>query len=132
MTETPHIPADLRACTGRFNIWKSLAILPLAASLAGCGMFSSPPPPEPAPLGPVEAFLSQGNIGDRTRLDDHAFGKDVEVALDAVFTSANGEDCRRGTVLAARKDSETVVVCKDADGRWKMAPRIMGQRLQPE
>ena len=57
------------------------------------------------------------------------FGKGVRVSLDELFTSAKGEDCKRGTVLSGQREAEVIVICKDDKGRWTMAPRVWGQGL---
>ena len=93
------------------------AVLPLALGLflplAGCGLFSDPPPPPAYQPGPVEAYLAPA---DRVTLDDS-------------FTSAKGESCKRATVLAGQREAEVVVICRNAEGQWRMAPRVWGQGI---
>ncbi len=109
------------------------AVLPLALGLflplAGCGLFSDPPPPPAYQPGPVEAYLISADKRDSTTLDDPAFGKNVRVTLDDGFTSAKGESCKRATVLAGQKEAEVVVICRDGEGQWRMAPRVWGQGI---
>ena len=68
-------------------------------------------------------------VGETATVDDPDFGKGVRVSLDELFTSAKGEDCKRGTVLSGQREAEVIVICKDDKGRWTMAPRVWGQGL---
>lgn len=68
-------------------------------------------------------------VGDTATVTDPDFGKDVRVSLDELFTSAKGEDCKRGTVLSSQREAEVVVICRDDKGRWTMAPRVWGQGI---
>ena len=103
--------------------------LPAGFLLAGCGLFTDPPPPPAYQPGPVEAYLISASAGESTTLDDPAFGKSVRVTLDDGFTSAKGEECKRATVLAGQKEAEVVVICRDGEGQWRMAPRVWGQGI---
>ena len=109
-----------------------LGLLSLAATvvlhLGGCGFGGSAPQPE-TPPGPVTAFMIVSNVGETATVDDPDFGKGVRVSLDELFTSAKGEDCKRGTVLAGQQEAEVVVICRDEKGHWNMAPRVWGQGL---
>lgn len=106
-----------------------LLLLGLTASLQGCfGGESSPPPPPP---GPVESFLINAAPGASTTLDDPQFGKQVHVLLEDNFVSASGEDCKRATVRSPRQEAEVVVICRDRQGVWRLAPRVWGQGLTP-
>ena len=59
-------------------------------------------------------------VGETATVDDPDFGKGVRVSLDELFTSAKGEDCKRGTVLSGQREAEVIVICKDDKGRWNM------------
>ena len=104
------------------------AALLLALPLAACGLGETPQREE-TPPGPVENFMIISTPGQTTVLDDVQFGQGVNVSVDEVFTSAKGENCKRGTVLAGQKEAEVVVICQDAQGRWIMAPRVWGQGI---
>ena len=100
--------------------------------LAACGLSSSPPLPEAAEPGPVGRHLFAAAPGEEATVDDAEFGAGVRVRAGDAFTSAAGENCRRGTVFAGgRRDAEVVVACQGADGVWRMAPRIWGQGMRP-
>lgn len=109
------------------------ALLPLALGvflpLAGCALFSDTPPPPAYEPGPLEAYLVSAGSGDSTTLDDPQFGKNVRVTLDDSFTSAKGESCKRATVLAGLREAEVVVICRNAGGQWRMAPRVWGHGI---
>ncbi len=104
------------------------AALLLALPLAACGLGETPQREE-TPPGPVESFMIISTPGQTTVLDDVQFGQGVNVSVDEVFTSAKGENCKRGTVLAGQKEAEVVVICQDDQGRWTMAPRVWGQGI---
>jgi hypothetical protein len=97
--------------------------------LSGCGVISDAPAP-PSPPGPVEGYMITAVPGASTRLDDPAFGKDVSVTMENGFISAKGEECRRASVLVGEREAEVVVVCRNAAGRWEMAPRVWGQGIE--
>ena len=99
-----------------------------ALLLGGCGFGGSPAQPE-TPPGPVTGFMIASNVGETATVDDPDFGKGVRVSLDELFTSAKGEDCKRGTVLAGQREAEVIVICRDTIWRWNMAPRVWGQGL---
>ena len=106
-----------------------LLALSLTVPLAGCfGGESTPPPPPP---GPVETFLINAAPGASTTVDDPLFGPQVHVLLEDNFISASGEDCRRATVRSQRQEAEVVVICRDGQGVWRLAPRVWGQGLTP-
>lgn len=107
----------------------SVLVMPLSLFLAGCGLFADAPPPPQTPPGPVEAYMISAAPGSSTSLDDPEFGLAVRVTVDEVFTSAKGENCKRGTVLAGQKEAEVVVICRDGQGRWQLAPRVWGQGI---
>ena len=100
----------------------------LTLPLAACGLGESPQRDE-TPPGPVESFMIVSTPGQTTVVDDIQFGQGVSVSVDEVFTSAKGENCKRGTVLAGQKEAEVVVLCQDGQGRWVMAPRVWGQGI---
>lgn len=103
-----------------------------ALMLAGCGhTVSEPPILEPAPLGPMEAFLAAELPGQSIVLDDPEFGENIRVTVEDMFVSANGEHCKRGTVLSSHGNAEVVVICRDKNGYWKMAPRVWGHAIEP-
>ncbi|GFH62851.1 MAG: putative membrane-bound lipoprotein [Candidatus Desulfovibrio kirbyi] len=97
---------------------------------SACGMLSEAPPAPPARRAPVEGYMASAAIGDSTRLDDPAFGKNVTVVMENSFTSASGEECRRASVIVGAKEAEVVVVCRDASGQWAMVPRVWGQGIE--
>ncbi len=104
-----------------------LLALSLTVPLAGCfGGESTPPPPPP---GPVETFLINAAPGASTTVDDPQFGPQVHVLLEDNFISASGENCRRATVRSQRQEAEVVVICRDEQGVWRLAPRVWGQGL---
>lgn len=106
-----------------------LLALSLTVPLAGCfGGESTPPPPPP---GPVETFLINAAPGASTTVDDPQFGPQVHVLLEDNFISASGENCRRATVRSQRQEAEVVVICRDGQGVWRLAPRVWGQGLTP-
>lgn len=106
-----------------------LLALSLTVPLAGCfGGESTPPPPPP---GPVETFLINAAPGTATTVDDPQFGPQVHVQLEDNFISATGENCRRATVRSQRQEAEVIVICRDGQGVWRLAPRVWGQGLTP-
>ena len=109
-------------------VLKTCAIVSLAL-LAACA--DTTPPPERPDYTPVVACLVSAEDGAMTDVEDQTFGGQVSVRAGEHFTSAAGEECRRGSVLSAGHEAEVVVICKEADGYWRMAPRIWGQRVQP-
>ena len=115
--------------TQRFHQLATLAAaLFLTLPLAACGFGVNPQKAE-TPPGPVENFMILSTPGQTTVVDDVQFGQGVNVSVDEVFTSAKGENCKRGTVLAGQKEAEVVVICQDEQGRWIMAPRVWGQGI---
>lgn len=108
-----------------------LGVTPACLVLAACGFSSSPTLPETPDPGPVGRHLIAAAPGDEATVDDAEFGAGVRIRAGDAFTSAAGENCRRGTVFAGRKDAEVVVACQGADGVWRMAPRIWGQGMRP-
>lgn len=102
------------------------AALPLA--LAGC-VFGAPDTQPGTPAGPVATFMAGASVNESRTLDDPDFGTDVRVRVDENFTSARGEDCKRGTVLTGSGETEVIVICRDAAGHWNMAPRVWGQGI---
>lgn len=104
------------------------ACLPILL-LAGCSF--STPPVAPAEYTPVVATLVAAESGASVDVVDPDFGGQVSVTAGEHFTSAAGENCRRGSVLSVGREAEVVVICKQTDGYWRMAPRIWGQGLQP-
>ena len=124
-TRSAHWPMAL---PGKSRLGLSgLAVL-TALLLGGCGFGGSPAQPE-TPPGPVTGFMIVSSVGETATVDDPDFGKGVRVSLDELFTSAKGEDCKRGTVLSGQREAEVIVICKDDKGRWTMAPRVWGQGL---
>lgn len=124
-TLSAHSPA-IPPAKGRAGLagWTVLAAL----LLGGCGFGSAPAQPE-TPPGPVTGFMIVSTVGETATVDDPDFGKGVRVSLDELFTSAKGEDCKRATVLSGQREAEVVVICRDGNGRWTMAPRVWGQGL---
>ncbi|WP_165071688.1 DVU3141 family protein [Desulfovibrio sp. ZJ200] len=107
-----------------------LLSLPLVVLLHGCGLFADAPPlPPQTPPGPVEAYMISANPGDSTTIDDPNFGKNVRVTLENGFTSAKGEECKRASVLSGQKEAEVVVICRNSEGEWRMAPRVWGHGI---
>lgn len=104
-----------------------LLLAPLA--LGACA-FGGPDPQPATPPSPVAAFMARADKGEAETLDDADFGRGVRVRVDERFTSAKGEECKRGTVLSAQGEAEVVVICRKADGAWAMAPRVWGQGIE--
>ena len=119
-------------CTTRASRFNRLATLAaalfLTLPLAACG-FGESPQREETPPGPVESFMILSTPGQTSIVDDIQFGQGINVSVDEVFTSAKGENCKRGTVLAGQREAEVVVLCQDGQGRWIMAPRVWGQGI---
>lgn len=115
----------------RFFRFLPLPGLSLMLLLHGCGLLADAPAPPQTPPGPVEAYMISANPGDSTTLDDPVFGKHVRVTLATGFTSAKGEECKRGTVVSGQKEAEVVVICRNSEGEWRMAPRVWGQGIEP-
>ena len=112
--------------SNRPGLLSSVAFLLLAG---GCSWFGGAAPQPETPPGPVTAFMVGAGTGENATLDDPDFGRGVKVSVDELFTSAKGEDCKRGTVLTDRGEAEVVVICRGADGRWTLAPRVWGQGI---
>ena len=124
-TLSAHLPMGL-VRQGRLGL-SGLAVF-TALLLGGCGFGGSPAQPE-TPPGPVTGFMIVSNVGETATIDDPDFGKGVRVSLDELFTSAKGEDCKRGTVLSGQREAEVIVICRDSNGHWNMAPRVWGQGI---
>lgn len=110
--------------------WKRCALTAVLGfgllTLPGCGMFGDTPPPPPVHYGPVVAYMIEHQKGDATTLDDPEFGQDIHVTMQDSFESASGEHCKRATLVAREKQAEIVVICRQGDEPWKLAPRIWG------
>ncbi len=98
--------------------------------LQSCAFSSQPAPPCGPEPGPVAAFLRDAGPGEAREIDDPAFGGPVSVRFEEEFTSAAGEQCRRGTAVARASQAEVVVICRK-DGGWVMAPRVWGEGISP-
>lgn len=106
-------------------------MLTCCLALNGCGLLgSSSKTPEYTP-SPVENFMAQAVPGDITTLSDPAFGTDVRVSMEDSFFSAAGEECKRATVRNNFNEAEIIVACRDAEGHWRLAPRVWGQGMRP-
>lgn len=112
----------------RFRVLIPLCFV--AVIWTGCGHTVSTPPVSEPVLSPVETFLATEDPGQSAILDDPQFGDNIRITVEDTFTSANGEQCKRGTVLSSRGDAEVIVICRDAHGSWKMAPRVWGQSIE--
>lgn len=111
--------------------FQAVLALCLLLTLTACGG-GTPPPAPPAqakPSSPLLDFLSANEQGASATLDDPEFGQGVRVLVDERFFSATGEECKRATLTAENREAEVVVVCRQADGSWRLAPRIWGQGL---
>lgn len=102
----------------------------LLVFLMGACSLSTPPVEEPQ-YSPLVACLASADKDVVTVLDDPDFGEQVSVTAGEYFVSASGENCRRGSVLSAGHEAEVVVICKQENGFWRLAPRIWGQGLRP-
>lgn len=113
-----------------FRQLKLLAPVCIAALVGGC-FWQSPPPPmeETPPPSPVIQFMIESTPGNTSVLDDPVFGPEVRITLETAFLSASGEDCRRATVLSLQQEAEIVVICRNPEGQWTLAPRIWGRGL---
>ena len=45
--------------------------------------------------------------------------------------SAAGEECKRATVRNSFNEAEIIVACRNAEGQWRLAPRVWGQGMRP-
>ncbi|MBQ9453261.1 MAG: hypothetical protein IJU65_08240 [Desulfovibrio sp.] len=109
-----------------FSVIFIIAMLPLPG---GCAWFGEKPQQADTSPGPVTNFMSVAAPGEHAMLDDADFGRNIQVRIDETFTSAKGENCKRGTVRTDTGETEVVVVCQRMDGRWMMAPRVWGQGI---
>lgn len=108
-----------------------LLLATLFICLPACGMFADAPQPPPAKvLSPLETYLVTAAPGESTLLNDPQFGENIRVSVEGGFASANGQNCRRGTVIASNRDAEVVVICQDEHNQWQTAPRVWGQGLE--
>ena len=99
-----------------------LLMLTTCLALNGCGLLGdSPETPEYKP-SPVENFMANAVPGDITTLSDPAFGTDVRVSM---------EECKRATVRNSFNEAEIIVACRNAEGQWRLAPRVWGQGMRP-
>ena len=106
-------------------------MLTICLPISGCGLLGdSPKTPEYTP-SPVENFMAQAMPGDITTLSDPAFGTDVRVSMEDSFFSAAGEECKRATVRNNFNEAEIIVACRNAEGQWRLAPRVWGQGMRP-
>ena len=109
----------------------TLLMLTACLALNGCGLLGdSPETPEYKP-SPVENFMANAVPGDITTLSDPAFGTDVRVSMEDSFFSAAGEECKRATVRNHLNEAEIIVACRNAQGQWRLAPRVWGQGMSP-
>ncbi|WP_443827091.1 DVU3141 family protein [Desulfovibrio sp.] len=109
----------------------TLLMLTTCLALNGCGLLGdSPETPEYKP-SPVENFMANAVPGDITTLSDPAFGTDVHVSMEDSFFSAAGEECKRATVRNNFNEAEIIVACRNAQGQWRLAPRVWGQGMRP-
>jgi hypothetical protein len=120
-----HTVAPALHLGGRVRLSALLAAL-TALALYGCGFGSAPEQPE-TPPGPVMAYMIGAAPGASTTLDDPEFGKNVRLSMARLYSP--GEECKRGTALSGQREAEVVVICRDAQGRWSMAPRVWGAGL---
>ena len=123
-----HTKAAARRADGGHARLPVLLTLLTALALYGCGFGGAPEQPE-TPPGPLMAYMIGAAPGDSTTLDDPDFGKNVRLSMGESFVSAKGEECKRGTALSGQREAEVVVICRDAQGRWNMAPRVWGAGL---
>ena len=100
----------------------------LFLTLPGCGMFgsSTPPPPPEKPYTPLVDFMVKHQVGESGSVDDPDFGKEIRITMQDSFNSASGEYCKRATIVPKDKEAEVVVICREGDQPWKLAPRIWG------
>lgn len=112
---------------------RSVFLFPLLASLALAGCGSKQPDTRQqastSDVAPVLDFLAASEQGATATLDDPAFGNGVRVVVEGRFFSALGDECKRATLISENREAEVVVICRQADGTWKLAPRIWGQGL---
>ena len=115
--------------------WFFVPGLLLCASLSGCAWFSSPKPMAPSrPFSPVQEFIishTPGSADATGTVSDPEFGDTLRIVLEQEFLSAAGETCRRASLFSPRGEAEMVVMCRNAEGLWTMAPRVWGQGLPP-
>lgn len=102
--------------------------------LSGCGFFQStqPEPTPPVPLSPVREFIIQhkpGSVESIGTVSDPEFGENLRIVLEQEFLSASGQTCRRASLFSVRGEAEVVIMCREDEGIWTMAPRVWGQGL---
>ena len=114
-----HTKAAARRADGGHARLPVLLTLLTALALYGCGFGGAPEQPE-TPPGPLMAYMIGAAPGD---------SKNVRLSMGESFVSAKGEACKRGTALSGQREAEVVVICRDAQGRWNMAPRVWGAGL---
>lgn len=120
----------------QFIPWAVAALLLFSALTGGCTLFGSDqlPPVQDIPLSPVQEFIvanAPGSAGSSGVISDPEFGTDIRITVEQEFISATGETCRRAALFSQKGDTEMVVMCRNASGAWKMAPRVWGQGLSP-
>ncbi|MCL1940070.1 MAG: hypothetical protein FWG04_05360 [Desulfovibrionaceae bacterium] len=114
----------------RLQAW-GVALL-FSVFLSGCAWFRAPVPEPVQPLSPVREFMVSRTPGaaDATgTVSDPEFGQNLRIVLEQEFLSATGDTCRRASLLSLAGAAEMVVMCREASGNWKMAPRVWGQGL---
>lgn len=109
----------------------TLLILTACLALNGCGLMGDSSDTAAYTPSPVENFMAKAVPGDITTLSDPAFGSDVRVSMEDSFFSAAGEECKRATVRNSFNEAEIIVACRNAEGQWRLAPRVWGQGMRP-
>lgn len=109
-------------------------LLLLSVVLPGCGLFHSPQPEPalPAPVSPVREFIIRHTPGAADAVgtvSDPEFGENIRIVLEQEFLSASGQHCRRASLFSVHGEVEVVIMCRDDNGAWSMAPRVWGQGL---
>lgn len=112
-------------------------LLLLSVLLSGCGLFrsSQPEPVPPAPPSPVREFIMKhtpGSADSVGTVSDPEFGENIRIVLEQEFLSASGQHCRRASLFSVHGEAEVVIMCRDDNGAWTMAPRVWGQGLSQQ
>lgn len=106
-----------------------LFLIVVAVFLAGCSnkqqsQAPSLPPPETAMIktSPIVSFISTAEPGVRSKFNDPDYGT-VNIVVDASYTSALGELCKKARIFTSYDCMEVIAVCKH-ENRWVKMPNI--------
>ena len=71
---------------------------------------------------PVLSFIAMSRPGARSDIEDTKYGY-VTVIVDDNYTSALGEQCKKGRVYLSTNCMEVIALCQK-DGHWAKMPQI--------